>query len=64
MSCKHCGRDVGYPGYHLCSEAIRKHRESMTPEQQDAQRKRMKQLLDQAIEAGKELKKHGIELVC
>jgi len=61
MKCEHCDRD----GLHLCSELIRKHRESFTPEQNATRNAELYESLQRAIAAGKELKeKYGIELVC
>lgn len=56
--------ECGRKGFHLCSYKIRAYHESLTEEQRKEIRETSKKSLTDAIEAGKILKQHGIELVC
>lgn len=61
MSCEHCG----FVGFHLCPELLKRYHERQTPEELAEYRAKMKERLDAAIQASKELReKYGIELVC
>lgn len=61
MSCEFCGR----PELHLCSQRIAAYGDSLTPEQQAQKTADMRESLQKAIAASKELReKYGVELVC
>lgn len=61
MKCQYCDRI----GIHMCAGKLKAYHDSFTPEEREQQHAKRMDLLQKAIEAGKELKdKYGIELVC
>lgn len=61
MNCDHCG----YTGFHLCPELLKRYHEQQSPDERAEQRAKMKERLDAAIAASKELReKYGVVLVC